>query len=289
MAVLSIQSSVSLGHVGNAAAVLPLQRLGHEVWPVDTVRFSNHPGHGAWRGRVLAPDEVGEIIAGIEDRGAFARCRAVLSGYLGSAATGRLVGDTVARVKAAADGALYCCDPVIGDSEEGVYVADDLARLFATDLVPAADIVVPNAFELAHITGRPVTGVEAALAAADTLRALGPECVVVTSLAGSGAETPAGEDAGALATLAVDDGGAWVVETPRLATAAKGAGDVLAALFLGHHLNGRDSAGALADAVSSVFAVLAATAAAGADELSLVAAQESLAAPGDGFTARRLR
>lgn len=281
MTVLSIQSSVSLGHVGNAAAVLSLQRLGHEVWPVDTVRFSNHPGHDTWRGRVLEADEIGEVVAGIEERGAFNTCRAVLSGYLGTTATARLVGETVARVKKVAPQAVYCCDPVIGDGAEGIYVDDDLVRLFATDLVPAADIVVPNAFELAVLTDRPIDGIDSALDAADSLSARGPTSVVVSSVPGT--------EAGSLATLAVDGDGAWVVETPCLETAAKGAGDVLAALFLGRRLNGHDTAAAVADAVSSVYSVLAKTIALGADELTLVAAQEALATPDKRFTPRRLR
>jgi pyridoxine kinase len=281
MTVLSIQSAVSLGHVGNAAAVPALQRLGHEVWPVDTVRFSNHPGHDTWRGRRLAADEIGDVLSGIEERGAFGFCRAVLSGYLGSAETGRLVGETVARVKKAAPEALYCCDPVIGDAAEGIYVEEDLVRLFAADLVPAADIVVPNAFEISVLTDCPVDDIASALDAADRLRARGPASVIVTSV--PGAET------GSLATLAVDGDEAWVVETPRLETPAKGAGDVLAALYLGHRLNGRDSAAAVAAAVSSVYAILAKTAAAGADELLLVAAQEALAAADNQFASRRLR
>ncbi len=281
MTVLSIQSAVSLGHVGNAAAVPALQRLGHEVWPVDTVRFSNHPGHGTWRGRVLPSDEIGEVISGIEERGAFGSCRAVLSGYLGTAAAGRLVGETVARVKKAAPEALYCCDPVIGDAAEGIYVEEDLVRLFAADLVPAADIVVPNAFELSVLTDRPVDDIAGALVAADRLRARGPASVVVTSLPGS--------EAASLATLAVDGDEAWVVETPRLETPAKGAGDVFTALYLGHRLNGRGTASAVAAAVSSVYAVLAKTAAAGADELLLVAAQEDLAAAEQRFASSRLR
>ena len=281
MTVLSIQSAVSLGHVGNAAAVPALQRLGHEVWPVDTVRFSNHPGHGTWRGRVLASDEIGDVISGIEERGAFGSCRAVLSGYLGSAAAGRLVGETVARVKKAAPEALYCCDPVIGDAAEGIYVEEDLVRLFAADLVPAADIVVPNAFELSVLTDRPIDDIASALDAADRLRARGPASVIVTSLPGA--------EAASLATLAVDGDEAWVVETPRLETPAKGAGDVFAALYLGHRLNGRGTASAVAAAVSSVYAVLAKTAAAGADELLLVAAQDALAAADQRFASSRLR
>ena len=156
-----------------------------------------------------------------------------------------------------------------------------MSALFAADLVPAADIVVPNAFELSVLTDRPVDDIAGALVAADRLRARGPASVVVTSLPGS--------EAASLATLAVDGDEAWVVETPRLETPAKGAGDVFTALYLGHRLNGRGTASAVAAAVSSVYAVLAKTAAAGADELLLVAAQEDLAAAEQRFASSRLR
>ena len=97
MAILSIQSAVAYGSVGNAAAVFPLQRLGFEVWRVDTVLFSNHTGYHAWRGTVLDPKLVGEILRGIEERGVLPRCEAVLSGYLGEADTADVVLDAVAR------------------------------------------------------------------------------------------------------------------------------------------------------------------------------------------------
>ena len=281
MSILSIQSSVAYGHVGNGAAVFPLRRLGFEVWPVNTVHFSNHPGHGAWRGRTAPPDEVSEIIAGVGERGAFARCRAVLSGYLGAAETGPVVLAAVAAVKAANAQALYCCDPVMGDAEEGLYVAPAVARFFRSQAVPAADIVVPNAFELATLAGRPVESTEDALAAARAVLAAGPSLVVVTSLVPAAAPDTIGN-------LAVGGDAAWQVTTPRLPTTAKGAGDVFAALFLGHFLETRDVPTALADAVSSVYAVIEATSAAGAGELLVVAAQDAMVAPPSRFSAERV-
>ncbi len=281
MSILSIQSSVTYGHVGNAAAVPTLQRLGFEVWPVDTVRFSNHPGYGNWRGRVIEAGEVEDLIAGLGERGVFPACRAVLSGYLGSVATGRVVREAVARVKAANPDAIYCCDPVIGDRDEGLYVPQSLAAFFASHLVPAADVVVPNAFELAYLTGHAVDSVEAARAAAEALIAKGPRIVVATSL-------PPTEGQG-VATLAASAEGAWVVETPRLETTAKGAGDVFAALFLGRYLETGAPADSLAGAVSSVFALIEATVAARSEELELVAAQDRLTAPRRRFVPREVR
>ncbi|MBV8167200.1 MAG: pyridoxal kinase, partial [Alphaproteobacteria bacterium] len=108
--VLAIQSTVAFGHVGNAAAMLPLQTLGHEVWPIDTVRFSNHPGHGTFKGRVTPPAEIAELLAGIAALGLYARTDAVLSGYLGDPGTGALVAGAVSLVKRANPAARYLCD-----------------------------------------------------------------------------------------------------------------------------------------------------------------------------------
>jgi len=283
MTILSIQSAVAYGHVGNAAAVFPLQRLGFEVWAVDTVRFSNHPGYGAWRGRVVDGADVAGIVEGLGERGAFKDCRAILSGYLGSPDIARVVVEAVARIRTVNADALFCCDPVMGDAGEGLYVPADLAALYRSDVVPRADIVAPNAFELAFLAGRPVETVDDALAAARALLAAGgPGLVVVSSLPGrAGAADVVG-------TVAVSPSEAWLVQTPRLPITVKGAGDVLAALFLGHYLGGRDMRGALARALSSVFGLVKATAAAGARELCLVAAQEEIVRPTDRLSPERV-
>ena len=154
--ILSIQSAVAYGHVGNSAAVFPLQRLGFEVWPVNTVLFSNHTGYGAWRGRVVALDWVEEIIEGIAERGAIPRTRAVLSGYLGDPSLGEAVLRTVARVRAERPDMLYACDPVMGDEGRGFFVRPGIPEFFRDHAVPAADIVTPNQFELAWLAGRPI-------------------------------------------------------------------------------------------------------------------------------------
>jgi pyridoxine kinase len=278
-AILSIQSWVAYGHVGNAAAVFPLQRLGFEVWAVNTVQFSNHTGYGAWRGAIFEKDAVAEVIAGIEERGVFGACAAVLSGYVGDPSLGTVVLDAVARVRAANPRALYCCDPVIGDFGRGVFVRPGIAEFFATAALPRADIVTPNHFELEHLVGRPVAGLEDAVAAAESLRARGPGIVLVTSLARS---------AGRIGVLAVGAEGAFLVETPLLPLAVNGAGDAVAALFLGHFLRTGSLAAALEQATAGIFAVLEETAKAGARELRLVAAQDVLVAPDQVFTARKL-
>lgn len=279
MAILSIQSAVAYGHVGNAAAVFPLQRLGHEVWPVDTVQFSNHTGYGAWRGRAWDAAAIAEVIGGIAERGVLPRCEAVLSGYLGEVALGEAVLAAVAAVKAANPAALYCCDPVIGDDHSGVFVRPGIAEFFRDRAVPAADILTPNRFELALLAGRTIAGIDDALAAAAGLRARGPRLVLVTSLAGEGDE---------IAMLTASDAGAFLVATPRLPLLANGAGDLAAALFLGHFLKLRDAERALGATAAAVYAVIEATARSGEQELQIIAAQEAMMAPPRRFAARRI-
>ncbi len=284
-AILSIQSAVAYGHVGNSAAVFPLQRLGVEVWPVDTVQFSNHPGYGHRTGLVLTGAQVAGIVDGIRARGVLGRCAAVLSGYLGDAGVGEAVLHAVATVRQANPAALYCCDPVIGDAGPGVYVDPAIPGLLRDRCLPQADIATPNQFELEHLTGRALRTLADAKAACATLRAtMRPgACVLVTSLAV--ADTPAD----AIDLLAAEAGGAWRLRTPRLAIAANGTGDTIAALFLLHRLRLADTFQAtplaLAAAASATFGLLRRTAEAGSRELLTVAAQEEFVTPSRSFVA----
>jgi pyridoxine kinase len=283
MNILSIQSAVAYGHVGNSAAVFPLQRLGFEVWPVNTVAFSNHPGYGSWRGRICNPDLIAEILAGIAERGVLASCTAVLSGYLGEVATGAAVLGTVARVRTANPNALYCCDPVIGDRDGGSYVRAGIAAFFRERALALADIVTPNHFELEQLAEQPVETVADALVAADILRQIGAKIVLVTSFEHADTAPQTSE------MLVVAAEGAWRVVTPLLPIAVNGAGDAVAALFLGHYLLTRDAEKALAATAASIFAIIEATHAAGSRELQLVAAQDTLVTPHRRFTAERVR
>jgi pyridoxine kinase len=284
MAILSIQSHVAYGHVGNAAVTLPLQRLGREVWAVPTVVFAAHAGYGPPQGAVLPASTVGEIVRGIEARGVFPRCKAVLSGYLGDADLGSVVLDAVARVRSANPDALYCCDPVMGDTAPGVYVRDGIPEFLATQAVPVADIATPNVFELEMLAGGRVRDLDDALAAARVLIARGPRLVLVTSL--KRAETPAGT----IEMLAVTRDAAWLVGTPEfdLDPAPNGAGDLTAALFLAFMIETRDPEAALSRVGSAIHAVFDATRAAGTRELALEAAQDRIARPPRLFDARRV-
>ena len=281
MNVLSIQSTVTYGRVGHRAALLPLERLGHEVWPIDTVAFSNHPAHGGFRGRVRPAAEVAELVAGVAERGVLARCDAVLSGYLGEAPTGAVVEDAVARVRRANPAAVYCCDPVIGEVGRGVYVRAGVPECFRDRLVALADLVTPNAFELEWLAGVAPARLAAARAAAEAIRGRGARHVVATGL--RLAEAP-----GQQAVLAVGPDGAWLARAPHRAVRAHGVGDAFTALLLGAYLPRRDLPAALAHAVAALDDVLARAEAEDADELPLVAAQDALAHPRSRCPVERL-
>lgn len=283
MKILSIQSAVAYGHVGNSAAVFPLQRIGVEVLPVYTVNFSNHTGYGAWRGPLIAPADVAEVLAGIEDRGVFPQIDAVLSGYQGSEGIGDVILDAVARVKAANPAAVYSCDPVMGNAKSGCFVAPAIPVLLRERVVPAADIITPNQFELGFLTGTEPADLESTLASADLAREMGPHTVLVTSV-----ERPDAPE-GTIEMLAVTDEGAWIVQTPRIPMKANGSGDVTAALFTAHHRASGDAALALARTVSSVFDLLQNTYESGERELQLVESQEAYAHPRMQFDVTRVR
>jgi pyridoxine kinase len=278
--ILSIQSSVAYGHVGNSAAVFPLQRLGHEVWPVLTVHFSNHTGYGAWRGPLLAPADVAEVIAGIADRGVLGNADAVLSGYQGDPAMGTVILDAVEKVKAANPDAVYCCDPVMGDVGRGMFVRPGIPEYMRDTVVPRADIVTPNQFELEFLAGRATDSPKELLEAVDVVRGMGPRHVLVTSVLHG--DVPDGS----LEMVAVSDEGAWAVTTPLLPISPNGAGDVTAALYLAHLLTTGSPARALEHTAASIFAVLEATLAAGTREIQLIAAQDAIADPPKRFAAK---
>lgn len=288
MGILSVQSRVVFGHVGNSAAAFALERRGHEVWAVDTVRLSNHPGHGAREGCAADPAEVAALIRGVERTAGFERCEAVLGGYLGTADTGAALLEAVGRIKRANPAAVFCLDPVMGDDAEGLYVAPDVAAFVAEELIGAADILTPNLFELSRLAGHRPATLDETIDAAEKIRRDGVRAVVVTSLP-FGADRVRSDESGqqVVSNLVVADG-AWLATTPRLERKAKGAGDLLAALFLSWQLSGAGWADALGNATASVFGILEATEPDALD-MALIAAQGELAAPTHSVDATRIR
>jgi pyridoxine kinase len=277
MNILSIQSHVAYGHVGNASAVFPMQRLGVEVWPIHTVQFSNHTGYGAWKGRVFEAAMIDDLVNGIAERGVLPSCTGVLSGYMGSAEIGGAVLASVAKVRRANARALYCCDPVIGDVGRGVFVRPGIPEFMRDHAVPAADIVTPNQFELDYLSGVTTETLSSVRQAVAAVQRLGPRAVLVTSL--HTRDTPAD----AIDVAAGDRGGLWRVRTPRLSLEVNGAGDAIAALFFVHYLRTGSAAAALGEAGAAIFGLLRRTADAGSREILTVAAQDEFVAPSQRF------
>jgi pyridoxine kinase len=282
MNILSIQSHVAYGHVGNDAATFPLQRMGVEVWPVHTVQFSNHTGYGSWKGQVFDAGMIGEVVAGIEQRGVLGECAGVLSGYMGSAEIGAAILEALATVRRANPGAKYCCDPVIGDVGRGIFVREGIPEFMRNKAVAAADIITPNQFELDYLSGRASKTLRQTRDAVKAVHDLGPSAILVTSLLTD--ETPADS----IDLLASDASGCFIVRTPKLPLVVNGAGDAIAALFFAHYLQEPNLAEALSSAVSAIFGVLAKTAESGAREIQLVAAQDEIVKPSRVFTAGAL-
>jgi pyridoxine kinase len=279
LTLISIQSSVVYGHVGNSAAVFPLQRLGIEVWPINTVHFSNHTGYGSCRGAVLPLEVIQDLVLGISERGVLGACDGVISGYMGDVSLGRAIRDLVQRVKAANPAALYCLDPVIGDIDQGLYVRPGIAEFMRDEAVPEATVVTPNQFELEYLVGHPVTDLDSAITAARELQTRGPSVVLVTSL------VRADGDPDTVELVAADTQSAYLIDTPKLPLTVNGAGDTTAAIFFAHWLREGSISVALERTVNAIFAVLELTAEKKAREIQLIAAQEQIANPPQRFRA----
>lgn len=276
MSVISIQSQVIHGHVGNSAAVFPLQLAGFEVAAVPTVLLSNHPAYPSVKGRVMDAGLVADLLAGLEDRGLLDTTRVLMTGYIGSPEIAAVVVDFVTRAKARNPGLLYVCDPVMGDFGPGFYVKPEVREAIIGQLVPLADILTPNRFEFDALAGRASPDASALVAAAQSL---GKSIVLVTG-------SPATQQS--IETIAVEQSAAWQVTTPALVTKASGTGDLLTALFVAATLKGRATPDALADAVSGVFAIIEATVAQDGLELELVRQSALLSAPPRRFASSKL-
>ena len=278
LSVLSIQSHVVYGHVGNSAAVFPLQRLGAEVWPLHTVQFSNHTGYSGFEGQVFGDGLIRSLVAGLKARGVLGRCDGILTGYLGSAAIGAAVLDVVADVRFHNPRAVWCCDPVMGDDGKGLFVQPELVAFFKEQALPRATILTPNLFELALLSGEDCLSMASLRRAFALVHSQGPDWVMLTSL-GAGNHPVGDERAEDFDLLLSAPDGLYRLRLPRLALSPNGAGDLIAALLLYHRLDGRSAQEALSLAGSSVHAVLAFMRSAGVAELPLIEMQDELALP----------
>ena len=282
--VLSIQSHVAYGHAGNSAAIFPLQRLGFEVLPVHTVQFSNHTGHGSFRGQVFTPEHVQEVIAGIKERDIFGKIDAVLSGYMGDASIGNVILDAVTEIRQQNPKAIYLCDPVMGDVGRGVFVKEGIPDFIRDNNIGQASIITPNLFEFELITQSHLTSIAQAVTLARQLIAeTRLETVLLTSM------TTPDVPQDRLATLAITADQAWLVTTPliKLQPLPNGMGDVFSSVYLGRILQGHSISTALELATSTLYALVRHTAE-GSRDLPLIAQQEEIANPGEIFTAQHI-
>ncbi|MBP7243578.1 pyridoxal kinase [Amaricoccus sp.] len=249
--VVSIQSQVAFGHVGNSAAAAPMRACGVEVVEVPTALLSNHPHYPTMRGRVLEPALVADLLVGLVERGVHARAAVILSGFLGEAGAAAAVADFVRAAREANPGVIYACDPVMGDADIGFFAKAPLREAFASLLVPRADLILPNAFELAALAGFPIES------AADVERAraaLGGPAVVATSV-------PVAAAPERLGIVTAAPGDVTVVEVARLSVRPAGTGDLLSGLVAARLALGLPLAAAVAHAVAGVRVALEGTAA----------------------------
>lgn len=277
--ILSIQSHVAYGYVGNRAAVFPLQRMGFDVIAVNTVQFSNHTGYGHWTGDIFTPDHISSVLDGIEQR--VPRIDALLTGYLGAPDIGKIIINATDRFEIKT----WLCDPVMGDVGRGFFVKDGIPEFFANTAPGHARIMTPNQFELNVLTGIEITTIADARTACNILHARGVEIVLVTSL-----ETRE-QSADKISMLASHKNGqACIVTTPKLllSPAPNGSGDMTASLFLGHILMGQSMDEALSETASSVYDVFEKTQQLKQRELTIIEAQDSFIKPKQRFKAEKL-
>ncbi|WP_053149078.1 pyridoxal kinase PdxY [Pseudomonas sp. Pf153] len=278
---LAIQSHVVFGHAGNSAAVFPMQRIGVNAWPLNTVQFSNHTQYGQWAGDVHAPHQIPALIDGIAAIGELGNCDAVLSGYLASAAQGRAILTGVSRIKTANPKAIYLCDPVMGHPEKGCIVAPEVSEFLLEEAAAVADILCPNQLELDSFSGRKAQSLLDCLGMARALLARGPKAVLVKHLVYPGKSEDSFE------MLLVTAEGNWHLRRPLLAFPRQpvGVGDLTSGLFLARILLGDGLVAALEFTAAAVHEVLLETQACTSYELQLVRAQDRIAHPRVRFEA----
>lgn len=283
--ILSIQSHVAYGYVGNKAAVFPLQRLGNEVIAINTVQFSNHTGYGSWTGDIMSIEHIDKIFEGLQARGVFSQLDAVLTGYLGDSLLGENILKWIDVIKTDNPRLIYCCDPVIGDLWRGIFVRPGVPEFFANEVLSYASILTPNQFELQYLTGIEINDLSHALSACDVLHANGVECVLITSL-----EYPEIVEKSEIAMLVSTKSNRYIIRTPKLVMpiAPNGSGDMTAALFLANFLKTNDFKLALEYVASVIYGVFKQTLELNQRELAIIAAQDQFINPIFHYKATKL-
>ena len=281
--IISVQSHVVYGHAGNSSAVFPLQRMGFEVWPVHTVQFSNHTQYTqGWTGQRFPADAISDLVEGIDAIGQLKQCQAIVSGYLGDAAQASSLIAAVDMVKQVNPKAIYVCDPVMGDPDKGCILAEGISEYLVEHVMPKADVIVPNQFELSRFVGMEITTLNEAIEACQKALTKGPKVVLVKHLHSLSRQQ--------FCMMMADSSGCYLVKRPNLEfdKAPVGVGDLISALFTGGLLKGWPPIMALEHANNASFGVLEATRQCGEWELQTVFAQDQLSDPRHSFAASKV-
>lgn len=284
--ILSIQSHVVFGHAGNSAAVFPMRRIGVNVWPLNTVQFSNHTQYQQWTGTVMPASHLTEIVDGINQIHELKRCDAVLSGYMGSPEQGNAIIEVVKKVKTVNPNAIYFCDPVMGHPEKGCIVAPGVAEFLCNTALSVADMMAPNILELEELNDKQhIRNVDEAVIACRKICNKGPKVILVKHL------SRAGYNKDNFEMLLVTQHEAWHISRPLVDFGVKqpvGVGDMTSGLFLANILLGKSLVEALEHTTAAVYAVMLETLKQHEYELQLVAAQNEIEKPTHWFRAKKI-
>lgn len=281
--ILSIQSHVVYGHAGNSSAVFPIQRMGFEAWPIHTVQFSNHTQYKeGWTGKAFTAEDINQLVAGISNIGKLGDIEAIITGYQGSAEQCGAVLNTVQAVKEKNPNAIYVCDPVMGSPEKGCIVAPGIAESLIQDIMPTADVIVPNQFELAQFVNMEINSLDDAKRACQKALEKGPKVVVVKHLHSLSDES--------FSMMLATQEGCYLAQRPHLRFDKQpvGVGDLISAIFTAGLLQGRSAVEAFSHCNSAVYGVLKETAQRDEWELQTIAAQSELVEPSEIFAAQKL-
>ncbi len=276
--VISIQSHVVYGHAGNSSAVFPLQRMGFEVFPINTVQFSNHTQYSeGWTGSAFPASHISELTTGLENVGALGKCDAILTGYQGSVDQCEMVVDLVKRVKKLNPEAIYVCDPVMGAPDKGCIVSEGISQYLLSTLMPMADVIVPNQFELSQFASMEINSLYDAVSACKKALKSGPKIVLVKHLYSISDDT--------FSMMVAFEDQVYVAQRPQLdfKKSLVGVGDLISSLFTAGLLKKWPVEKAFKHCNEAAYGVVKRTHQLGQWELQTIAAQDEIIEPTEQF------
>mmetsp|Transcript_17179 Transcript_17179/g.32522 ORF Transcript_17179/g.32522 Transcript_17179/m.32522 type:complete len:298 (+) Transcript_17179:118-1011(+) len=296
MRVLSIQSHVVSGYVGNKAAVFPLQLLGFDVDVINSVQFSNHTGYpNKWEGDVLNGSQLDALLNGLERNDLLKNTEHLLTGYIGSESFLRAILRVLRTLKKYNSNIRYVCDPVFGDDGK-LYVPAELVDIYRAEVIPLANVITPNQFEVEQLTGVKIRSMEDAMTAVNAIHDIGPEIVIITSMILEGNS----DKFSILASHKVQSKGepiqhsVWCIESPILEGRYTGTGDVTSALLLAWSAkNLNDLGSVLEKTVSTMYTLIETTmkqsdGSVAGKELKLIQSKNIIENPPQLFKAKKI-